>query len=288
MTGDGAVKAEGVLRSTRGSRFPPLAALGALIVGLVVVCAACAGVVAPRDPDEQAIGSRLKPPGFEGHVLGTDELGRDILSRVIYGSRVTLLVSVVGVLISGPIGIGVGLVAGYAGRRVDDVLMRITDVQLAIPTVLFAIAVVAVLGPGLRNVIVTLGLTLWTFYARLVRGETMAVREREYVEAARALGARAPRVVLRHVLPNVAASAIVIATFSVANMIILESTLSFLGLGAEPSTITWGSMLNNGRLYMTTAWWLTAWPGLAIFATVLGVNLLGDHLRDVLDPMLRV
>ncbi len=273
----------GLLRAANIDLF-----LGLLIVALIVFSALFAAVIAPNNPDDQAISLRLQPPGFEGHVLGTDELGRDILSRLIYGCRVSILVSVVAVLISGPIGVAVGLVSGYVGRRVDDVLMRITDMQLAIPTVLFAIAVVAVLGPGLRNVIVTLGLTGWTVYARLVRGETLAVREREYVDAVRAMGCRQLRIMLRHVLPNVISPAIVIATFSVANMIILEATLSFLGLGAEPTTITWGSMLNNGRIYMTTAWWLTAWPGLAIFVTVLGVNLLGDHLRDVLDPTLRV
>jgi peptide/nickel transport system permease protein len=189
--------------------------------------------------------------------------------------------------VSCPLGVLVGLVAGYAGRRTDDVLMHITDIQLAIPTILLAIAVVAVLGPGLPNVIITLSVTGWTLYARLVRGETMTVKTRDFVQAARANGAGDTRIVLRHVLPNVFSPVIVVAVFAVANMIVLEATLSFLGLGVEPSVVTWGRMLNGGRLYLSTAWWLTAFPGLAIFVTVLAVNLLGDHLRDWLDPRLR-
>ena len=178
----------------------------------------------------------------------------------------------------------VGLIAGYVGRRTDDVLMRLTDIQLAIPTILLAIAVVAVLGPGVRNVIITLTVTGWTLYARLVRGQTLTVKTRDFVQAARADGAGDARIMLRHVLPNVLSPVIVVAVFAVANMIILEATLSFLGLGVEASVVTWGRMLNGGRLYLSTAWWLTAFPGLAIFVTVLAVNLLGDHLRDWLDP----
>jgi peptide/nickel transport system permease protein len=214
-------------------------------------------------------------------------VGRDILSRLIYGARVSLLVGVIAVGLSCPLGVVVGLIAGYAGRRVDDVLMRITDIQLAIPTILLAIAVVAVLGPGLGNVILTLSVTGWTLYARLVRGETLVVKERDFVQAARAAGAGDGRIMARHVLPNVFSPVIVVAVFAVANMIVLEATLSFLGLGVEPSVVTWGRMLNGGRLYLSTAWWLTAFPGFAIFVTVLAVNLLGDHLRDWLDPRLR-
>ena len=194
---------------------------------------------------------------------------------------------VIAVGLSCPLGVLVGLLAGYAGRRVDDVLMRITDIQLAIPTILLAIAVVAVLGPGLGNVILTLSVTGWTLYARLVRGETLVVKGRDFVQAARAAGAGDARIMARHVLPNVFSPVIVVAVFAVANMIVLEATLSFLGLGVEPSVVTWGRMLNGGRLYLSTAWWLTAFPGFAIFVTVLAVNLLGDHLRDWLDPRLR-
>ena len=258
-----------------------------LALAVVVVAAAFADQLAPYGADEQDITKRLRPPGLGDHLLGSDELGRDILSRLLYGGRVSLLVGVIAVGLSCPVGVLVGLVAGYAGRRLDDVLMRITEIQLAIPTILLAIAVIAVLGPGLANVIITLTVTGWTFYARLIRGETLTVKERDFVQAARAAGAGDVRIMARHVLPNVLSPVIVVAVFAVANMIILEATLSFLGLGVEAQVVTWGRMLSGGRLYLATAWWLTAFPGLAIFVTVLSVNLLGDHLRDWLDPRLR-
>jgi peptide/nickel transport system permease protein len=260
-------------------------ALAAL--ALVVVGAVFAERLAPFGPGEQDITQRLKPPTLGPHLLGTDELGRDILSRLLYGARISLLVGVIAVGLSCPVGMLVGVVAGYAGRRVDDVLMRITEVQLAIPTILLAIAVIGVLGPGLTNVILTLTVTGWTLYARLIRGETLAVKQRDYVLAARAAGAGDLRIMGRHVVPNVLSPVIVVAVFAVANMIILEATLSFLGLGVEPQVVTWGRMLNAGRLYLASAWWLMTFPGLAIFVTVLAVNLVGDHLRDWLDPRLR-
>jgi len=268
-------------------RRDPVFWLSAAALGLILLAAVFAERLAPYGPNEQDILKRLQPPGIPGHVLGTDEVGRDILSRLIHGARISLLIGVIAVGVSCPLGVLVGLVAGYAGRRTDDVLMHITDIQLAIPTILLAIAVVAVLGPGLPNVIITLSVTGWTLYARLVRGETMTVKTRDFVQAARANGAGDTRIVLRHVLPNVFSPVIVVAVFAVANMIVLEATLSFLGLGVPPSVVTWGRMLNGGRLYLSTAWWLTAFPGLAIFVTVLAVNLLGDHLRDWLDPRLR-
>jgi peptide/nickel transport system permease protein len=260
--------------------------LAAVVLGVILVAAVFADTLAPYGANEQDITKRLRPPGRE-HVLGTDEVGRDILSRLVHGARVSLLVGAIAVAVSCPIGVLVGLLAGYIGRRTDDVLMRITDIQLAIPTILLAIAVVAVLGPGVRNVIITLTVTGWTLYARLVRGEALGVKTRDFVVAARAAGAGDARIMFRHVLPNVLTPVIVVAVFAVANMIILEATLSFLGLGVEPTVVTWGRMLNAGRLYLSTAWWLTAFPGLAIFVTVLAVNLLGDHLRDWLDPRLR-
>jgi len=260
-------------------------AVGALLV--VVLGAVFAERLAPFGPGEQDITQRLQPPALRGHVLGTDELGRDILSRLLHGGRVSLLVGLIAVGLSCPVGMLVGVTAGYAGRRVDDVLMRVTEVQLAIPTILLAIAVIGVLGPGLSNVILTLTVTGWTLYARLIRGETLAVKERDYVVAARAAGAGDLRIMGRHVIPNVLSPVIVVAVFAVANMIILEATLSFLGLGVEPQVVTWGRMLNAGRLYLATAWWLMTFPGLAIFVTVLAVNLIGDHLRDWLDPRLR-
>jgi peptide/nickel transport system permease protein len=265
----------------------PVFWLAALILTVIVVAAVFADRLAPYGANEQDITKRLKPPDLREHVLGTDEVGRDILSRMFHGARVSLLVGVIAVAVSCPIGVLVGLIAGYVGRRTDDVLMRLTDIQLAIPTILLAIAVVAVLGPGVRNVIITLTVTGWTLYARLVRGEALSVKSRDFVQAARAAGAGDARIMLRHVLPNVLTPVIVVAVFAVANMIILEATLSFLGLGVEASVVTWGRMLNAGRLYLSTAWWLTAFPGLAIFLTVLAVNLLGDHLRDWLDPRLR-
>jgi len=260
--------------------------LSAGAVGVIVVAAALAEPLSPYGPNEQDITRRLQAPGLT-HLLGTDEVGRDILSRLIFGARISLLVGVIAVGVSCPVGVLVGLVAGYAGRRTDDMLMRITDIQLAVPTILLAIAVVAVLGPGLWNVILTLSVTGWTLYARLTRGEALTIKSRDFVQAARATGAGDLRIMVRHVLPNVLSPVIVVAVFAVANMIILEATLSFLGLGVEPRVVTWGRMLNGGRLYLSTAWWLTAFPGLAIFVTVLAVNLLGDHLRDWLDPRLR-
>jgi peptide/nickel transport system permease protein len=264
----------------------------ALSIAMLIVLATLASALfaerlAPYAADEQDITRRLRAPAWGTNLLGTDELGRDILSRLIYGARVSLAVGVIAVTVSCPVGVLVGLVAGYVGRRTDDVLMRLTEIQLAIPTILLAIAVVAVLGPGLRNVIITLSVTGWTLYARLIRGETLSVKGRDFVQAARAAGAGDARIMFRHVLPNVLSPVIVVAVFAVANMIILEATLSFLGLGVEPRVVTWGSMLNAGRLYLSTAWWLTAFPGLAIFVTVLSVNLLGDSLRDWLDPRLR-
>ena len=261
--------------------------LSATALAIIVASAIFAERLAPYGPNEQDILTRLQPPDLSAHVLGTDEVGRDILSRLIYGARISLLVGIIAVGLSCPLGVAVGLVAGYTGRRVDSMLMHVTDIQLAIPTILLAIAVVAVLGPGLLNVILTLSVTGWTLYARLVRGETLSVKTRDFVQAARANGAGDARILARHVLPNVLSPVIVVAVFAVANMIVLEATLSFLGLGVEPSVVTWGRMLNGGRLYLRTAWWLTAFPGLAIFVTVLAVNLLGDHLRDWLDPRLR-
>lgn len=260
--------------------------LSVLVLAGIVVAAVFAERVAPYGANDQDITQRLRPPDPRAHLLGTDEVGRDILSRLVHGARVSLLVGVIAVALSCPLGVLVGVVAGWAGRRTDAILMRVTDVQLAIPTILLAIAVVAVLGPGIRNVVITLAVTGWTLYARLVRGETLALKSRDFVVAARAAGAGDTRIVARHVLPNVLSPVIVVAVFAVANMIVLEATLSFLGLGVEPSVVTWGRMLNAGRLYLRTAWWLTAFPGLAIFVTVLAVNLLGDHLRDWLDPRL--
>ena len=269
------------------------ALFGLAVVAVVILCAVGAPLVTVFDPIEQDINQRLKEPGWrnaagQAHVLGTDHLGRDILARIIYGSRVALVVGLSAVLISGVLGMAIGLVSGYFGGKVDDFFMRLADIQLAFPFILLAIAVIGVLGPSLRNIIVVIGVSSWVVYARVVRGEVLSIREREFVQAAIALGSRDGRVVLRHVLPNAFTPWLVVATLDMARVIVIESALSFLGLGVQPPTPTWGGMLADGRVYLSTAWWLATFPGLAILVTVLGINLLGDGLRDTLDPRLKI
>lgn len=269
------------------------ALFGMLVVLAVMLAAGAAPLVAPFDPLEQDIGQRLREPGWQDeqgrvHPLGTDHLGRDILSRVVFGSRIALLVGLAAVVISGVLGMLIGLVAGYFGGRLDDFLMRLADIQLAFPFILLAIAVIGVLGPSLRNIIIVIGVSSWVVYARVVRGEVLSIREREYVHAAVALGSRPWRVLMTHVLPNTFTPWLVVATLDMARVIVIESALSFLGLGVQPPTPTWGGMLADGRVYLSTAWWLATFPGLAILVTVLGINLLGDGLRDTLDPRLKV
>ena len=270
----------------------PAPIVGAAIGAIVLLCAILAPLIAPHDPNAQALALAQKPPmwlagGERGYVLGTDDLGRDILSRIIWGARVALIVGFSVVAIGGTIGVALGLTAGYVGGFVDDVIARFADIQLAFPLVLLAIAIVGVVGPGLWTIIGTLGVTSWVQYARVVRAETLALRDREFVQAAVATGLSPARIMLRHILPNVASSISVLATFEVARAIILESALSFLGLGVPPSTPSWGAMLADGRQYLDTSWWLGLFPGLAISLTVLGTNLFGDGLRDALDPRSR-
>ena len=269
------------------------ALFGLVVVAIVVLAAIFASVVSPFDPIEQDITHRLQPPGWRDaagslHPLGTDHLGRDILSRIIHGSRIALVVGLAAVAISGLAGMAVGLISGYFGGKVDDVFMRLADIQLAFPFILLAIAVIGVLGPSLRNIIVVIGVSSWVVYARVVRSEVLSIREREFVQAAIALGSGDPRVLVRHVLPNAFTPWLVVATLDMARVIVIESALSFLGLGVQPPTPTWGGMLADGRVYLSTAWWLATFPGLAILLTVLGINLLGDGLRDTLDPRLKV
>jgi peptide/nickel transport system permease protein len=269
------------------------ALFGLLVVVAVLLAAMFAPLVSPFDPLEQDIGQRLREPGWQDgqgrvHPLGTDHLGRDILARIIFGSRIALVVGLAAVMISGVIGMLIGLVAGYFGGRTDDFLMRLADIQLAFPFILLAIAVIGVLGPSLRNIIIVIGVSSWVVYARVVRGEVLSIREREYVHAAVALGSRHGRVLLTHVLPNTFTPWLVVATLDMARVIVIESALSFLGLGVQPPTPTWGGMLADGRVYLSTAWWLATFPGLAILVTVLGINLFGDGLRDTLDPRLKV
>ncbi|HBK80363.1 MAG TPA: peptide ABC transporter permease [Nitrospinae bacterium] len=266
--------------------------VGALfLVGLLFIAIA-APIIAPMDPSKVDVRLRLKPPlGLEGarsqNLLGTDALGRDILSRLMYGSRISIIVGLSSVLISGVIGIVLGLLAGYFGGKLDDLIMGFAEIQLAFPFILLAITIMAVLGPGLMNTIVVLGISRWVAYGRIVRGQVLAVREMEYIEAAHALGYPVYRVLFFQILPNITSPLIVIASFAVAGNIISEASLSFLGLGVPPSIVTWGGMLAEGREYLRVSWWMATLPGLAIMATVLSINLIGDWLRDYLDPRVR-
>jgi peptide/nickel transport system permease protein len=269
------------------------ALLGLLVVVTAVLAATLAGLLAPADPVAQDIAQRLRPPGWvaadgRAHWLGTDHLGRDILARILFGARIALVVGLAAVLIAGTLGLVIGVVSGYFGGRVDDLFMRLGDVQLAFPFILLALAVIGVLGPSLGNIIVVVGVSGWVVYARIVRGEVLSLREREFVQAARAVGSPPWRVLARHIVPNAFAPWLVIATLDMARVIVVESALSFLGLGVPPPTPTWGGMLADGRVYLSTAWWLATFPGLAILITVLGINLLGDGLRDTLDPRLQL
>jgi peptide/nickel transport system permease protein len=277
-------------RSLRRDR-PALVGAGMLV--LMALVAVGGPLLAPHDPLAQDLNLRLRPPlwearGVAGHLLGTDHVGRDVLSRIIYGARVSLLVGFAAVAISGTLGVVLGLLAGFYGGAVDAVVMRLAEVQLAFPFILLAIAVVAFVGGGLVNVVLVLGLAGWMGYARVVRGQVLSAKEREYVHAARALGVDPLRLMRVHILPNVVGPAIVLGTFAVAATIIAESSLTFLGLGVEPTTPSWGSMLADGRAYLTSGWWVATFPGLAIVLTVLSVNLLGDWLRDYLDPTVQL
>ncbi|HEY3066885.1 MAG TPA: ABC transporter permease [Methylomirabilota bacterium] len=269
------------------------ALFGLVVVVLVVLAAAAAPWLVAFDPIQQDLDGRLKPPGTRTetgalHVLGTDHLGRDLLARIVFGARPALMVGIAAVALSGALGMLVGLLAGYFGGRMDDVLMRLADIQLAFPFILLAIAVIGVLGPSLQTIIVVIGVSSWVVYARVVRGTVLTLREREFVQAALALGGRDGRVIFRHILPNAFTPWLVVATLDMARVIVIESALSFLGLGVQPPTPTWGGMLADGRVYISTAWWLATFPGLAILVTVLGINLFGDGLRDTLDPRLKV
>jgi ABC-type dipeptide/oligopeptide/nickel transport system permease subunit len=265
---------------------------GGLVLVAAVLVALLAPLLAPRDPITVNLGDRLLPPvwierGSWTHVLGTDPLGRDVLSRIVYGARTSLAVAGVAMLIAAALGVVLGLVSGYGGAWIDALIMRIADVQLSFPYLLLAIAVMALLQPSLVNLIIVLILRSWVVYARLVRVATLSIKEREFVLAARALGMGGPRVVFRHIAPNVIGPAIIVSTFQLAELIIVESSLSFLGLGVQPPTPSWGGMMSEGREYLSSAWWITTAPGLAIVLTVLGTNLFGDALRRHLDPRLR-
>jgi len=267
------------------------AILGFSIVAVAILSALFADHISPTEPNAQDLVSRLQPPpwlGGERFALGSDQLGRDILTRIIHGSRVSLTVGLFGVALSGSVGVTLGLLAGYLGGWWDRVIMRVADVQQAIPALVLAIAVVAILRPSLLNLIVVLAVTTWVAFVRVVRGEVLALRQTPLVDAARAIGARDRRIIWVHILPNVSASIIVIASLMVANMILFEASLSFLGLGVPPPTPTWGRMVFDGLEYVSTAWWIPVFPGLAVMLMVLGTNLVGDWLRDALDPRQRL
>ena len=283
------------VRGTEGSRAwrklarNPAALAGALILLAVIGAAVFAPYVASQDPARQSLIRRFTPPlwahgGSLAYPLGTDQVGRDILSRIIYGARVSLVVGISAVLVSLTVGVTLGLLSGFLRGRVDTVIMTVVDVTLSFPQLLLALAFVAALGPSLLTIIVVLGLTGWERYARVVRAEVLALREKDFVEAARAMGAGPTRLLLRHLLPNTFSSIIVMSTLQVAQAILQEAALSFLGVGTGSAHPTWGQMIALGRDFVSVAWWLATFPGLAILLTVLAINLVGDRLRDALDP----
>ena len=270
----------------------PGAIAGALILLTVIVAAVAAPYVAPHDPARQSLIRRFTPPlwvqgGNPAYPLGTDQVGRDILSRIIYAARISLIVGISAGMVSLVVGVTLGLLSGFLRGKVDAVIMTVVDVTLSFPQLLIALAFVAALGPSLLTIIVVLGLTGWERYTRVVRAEVLALREKDFVEAARAMGASSTRMVLRHLLPNTFSSIIVMSTLQVAQAILQEAALSFLGVGTGSAHPTWGQMIALGRDFVSVAWWLATFPGLAILLTVLAINLVGDRLRDALDPRVR-
>ncbi|MEW6547661.1 MAG: ABC transporter permease [Bacillota bacterium] len=267
----------------------PSAVVGAIVILAYVAAAILAPWVAPHAPDKVQLGQRLQPPTWTGEFpLGTDQLGRDILSRIIYGARVSLLVGLLTIVISVVVGTGLGTVAGYFRGPFDEVLSRFADLLLAFPYLIFAIGAMAMIGPGFWNLIWALSFKGWVEFYRLARAEVMSEKTREYVEAARALGRSHVAIIVSEILPNIIHSILVLGTLRMGNMIVMESSLSFLGLGIPPRIPAWGSMVNDGHRYMMTAWWVSTLPGLALVILVLSINLLGEALRDLLDPRLKV
>ena len=273
-------------------RLSPLVVGSWLILLGLVATALLSPYVAPHNPIRERLIDRLLPPAWveDGewrYLLGTDHLGRDLVSRIIYGARVSLVVGFAAVAIGGALGIALGVAAGFLGGQTDEVIMAVADMQLAFPTILLAIAIIAVLGPSFINLVIVIGISGWVTYARIARGQVLSVREKEFVEAIRAQGGSQWRIVWRHILPNILSPLIVVATLDLARTIILESTLSFLGLGIQPPTPSWGGMLSDGREYLLSAWWIATFPGVALMLTALSFNRLGDWIRDLTDPRLR-
>ncbi len=269
----------------------PSTLISLLLLAVMLLCAIVPDLLSPHDPYQQELSKRLLGPVFSAnadpaHLLGTDQLGRDLLSRIIHGARITLLISVLAVLISSVLGTVVGLYAGYRGGWADLLLMRLIDMQLAFPVILLVIAVVALLGPSLVTLVAIIGLSGWPRFARVARGSVLSAKEMDYVDAARAVGAGRWRIMVLHILPNILSALIVYASFELARMVLLEATLSFLGLGVQPPTPTWGGMINDGRQYIFQSWGVSFFPGLVILLLILIFNMLGDDLRDALDPRL--
>ena len=258
-------------------------------MGFAIFCALFAPWLAPRDPVKADLTARLIPPFFQkggnwNHPLGTDPIGRDVLSRIIYGARISLAVGFVSTFVGFIIGGMLGLLSGYFGGKTDSLITKMMDIQLSFPFILFAIFVVGVLGPSLINVIIICGVTRWVMFARVIRGEVLSIREKEFIEAARGIGCSTSRILIRHVFPNIISNVLVLATLNLGTIIVLESTLSFLGLGVQPPTPSWDNMLNDGKAYMVQAWWITALPGMAIMFVVLSANMIGDYLSDLVNP----
>jgi peptide/nickel transport system permease protein len=278
-----------VLSAVRARRLP-VVSIG-ILTGFVLM-ALLAGVLSPADPYEQSLRARFTPPVWDEagrwqHPLGTDRLGRDLLSRIMWGSRLSLAAGVLTVLLASGVGAGVGLVAGYHRGRVDAVLMRVTDATMSFPVILLALILAVTIGPSFTNVVVAIAVILWARFARVVRGQVLTLMELDFIVQARIAGASATRIILRHLFPNILNTLVVLVTLQVGYVIIVEASLSFLGAGIPPPTPAWGSMIAEGRDFVTSAWWVSLFPGLAILLVVLACNLLGDWLRDTLDPKLR-
>ena len=289
---DAGVPALTAPRTSRARRTRWMALAGGVFVLVLVVAAVAAPVIAPYDPIRQSLRGRLSAPTLAGadgkaHLLGTDHLGRDVLSRAIYGARVSLLVGLAAVVVGGIVGASLGLLAGFRGGWTDSIIMTLADAQLAFPFILLAIGIIAVLGPSFPTLIVVIGLSGWVTYARVLRSQVLVLRSREFVDAIHALGGSVSRVIARHILPNVLSSLVVIATLELARAIVLEATLSFLGLGVQPPTPSWGGMVHEGREYLDSAWWISTAPGIVLMLTSIIVSRTGDWLRDLLDPTLR-
>ncbi len=304
---DVAVAAPSPRAASRAERYPLLRQAGSLFGKLMqdkvalaaatflvvlLLSAIFAPYIAPHDPAEQDLTHRLWPPawtekGTSAHLLGTDQLGRDILSRMIFGSRISLVVGACVVLVAGGVGTVVGLISGYYGGQLDNVLMRLVDLQTAFPGLLVALAIITMIGPSVRNIIIVLSINGWMVYARMIRGTTLGLRNSLFVDAARSIGARNGRIIFLHMLPNLASPLITLATLELARIILAEAVLSFLGMGIQPPASSWGLMINEGHAYITIAWWLVTFPGIAIALTVLSVNLVATWLRAISDPMQR-